>query len=611
MLNALFSTSKSGSTVTLPEIRAAFNQLKIHVPSGEFENAFLAYDEDHDGRLEIYSFVKSILGAMTIERLELIKNAYKKILESANSPLKLAAIKALYIAKNHPAVLENRKTAEIVIQDFEESFQMLHKKVFVAKESIEEDEFIEYYQYVSAAVESQEYFSTLIHNVWGLSADKPLMLTSPIKTSLCGPHEEKQLQLVNMEKIAVFNNIIKLHEGKNEGDNLEVFLKFREIMFTRGVAALLSLIRQLRIADKQKKGGIDCIDFMAIMESIKTGLSEKETAIIRKIFESPDMRVSIDDFYHTIVGEISPQRTQLIEDSYKQLDKVNSGYIDQGLLTKQYSSVTQTLLTNKSGAKLSTDDIIYALLDNLDKFTSIVCCRKKDGRILRDEFSSYYALISSMIEDDLQFESMMVTLWKITSVLGKTAKEEYERKKKEAPKVVEPPKPLVIEEPDHISILKAKIAKRGIRGVFGMVNGLKAYNEGNEYIAPIAFAKFLIGYHYCSKSEAEDIANKFVQSEMTLFDLMSNLYGDLNQGRAVLEELFNLIKKEKIGVDELKAMVDTDLIDINEYVDILEGYSVSRNNTERMFDRDLFVAFHILYTIEWTDDKRRKLLKLN
>ena len=405
----------------------------------------------------------------------------------------------------------------------------------------------------------------------------------------------------------------------------------RSIFISRGMSCLINFIRQMKITDNTRTDFVDTLSFSSAIGKCKLGLLDSDIANICRIFENSEMRISISDFYQSCVGVVTPQRVEVIEAAYKNIDKVNIGYIDLSLIVKQYNSATSTILLTKNGQKMKTDEIIYEFLDIIDSYLYVVKGRKKDGRILRNEFIDYYQLISAQIEDDNQFESMMVALWKVTPMLSiyiqehpEILKEEENAKKEEEEKAkqnelaskLEPIKEIII---DSGVAFKGKLCKRGVRGIFGMIRGLKAYEIENKGVVDAdIFSKYLLGYHYVSTIEdAKVYANAIIKENDTIFDIISRLYGDQSDNRETFENVFAKFGKDRVNIDEIKEKVNLKAHKIQneekeeeemvEYIDTIEEYFNSKKQTDREIDIGFLVAYHLLFTLLWESRNKADL----
>ena len=181
----------SKNSIILIDYRKALKQFKLVLHSNDVDSSFATYDTDNDGRTDIIALLQGIRGNMNEKRKELAKMVFKSIAFGGEN-VTFSLLKEKYNPKLHPAVMEGRKTMKECLEEFISSFQLLHSIQFNSKEVIDEAEFVEYYEYISACISKEDYYEAMMNNVWGMDPNqKPMMLTSPIKTSLYGPNTEE------------------------------------------------------------------------------------------------------------------------------------------------------------------------------------------------------------------------------------------------------------------------------------------------------------------------------------------------------------------------------------------------------------------------------------
>jgi len=82
-------------------------------------------------------------------------------------------IRDVYSAKNHPDVRAGKKTEDEVLDEFLETFELHHN---ISDKSLNDhritmEEFVEYYNNVSASITEDVYFETMITNAWKLKGN--------------------------------------------------------------------------------------------------------------------------------------------------------------------------------------------------------------------------------------------------------------------------------------------------------------------------------------------------------------------------------------------------------------------------------------------------------
>jgi len=127
-------------------------------------------DRDGSGEIDYDELLRAIRGPMNEFRTNLVRQAFKKIDRDGSGLLDIEDIRGVYSAKTHPDVRAGKKSEEDVLCDFLETFEMHHnisdKAVMDSKVTWEE--FAEYYNNVSASIDKDAYFETMISNAWNL-----------------------------------------------------------------------------------------------------------------------------------------------------------------------------------------------------------------------------------------------------------------------------------------------------------------------------------------------------------------------------------------------------------------------------------------------------------
>lgn len=101
--------------------------------------------------------------------------AFKKIDRDNSGILDLNDIKGVYNAKNHPEVRSGKKTEDDILGEFLETFELHHSLNGggTRDRSVTPDEFLEYYNNVSASIDNDQYFELMMINAWKLHGEAP------------------------------------------------------------------------------------------------------------------------------------------------------------------------------------------------------------------------------------------------------------------------------------------------------------------------------------------------------------------------------------------------------------------------------------------------------
>lgn len=107
----------------------------------------------------------------------MVQRAFNIIDKDRSGVLDVTDIKQSYNAKKHPDVLGGKRTEEEILIEFLDTFEAAfsvknHGKTRDSKVTFEE--FAEYYQNISASIDSDEYFEVMMTNTWNLDSKKPV-----------------------------------------------------------------------------------------------------------------------------------------------------------------------------------------------------------------------------------------------------------------------------------------------------------------------------------------------------------------------------------------------------------------------------------------------------
>lgn len=120
----------------------------------------------------------AILGPMNARRKALVKKAFGVIDKDGSGVLDISDIKGTFNARKHPAVLSGKQTEEDILLEFldtfEASYALKHGESKTRDGKVTLDEFIEYYQKISASLDNDDYFEAMMTNTWKLDKKAPV-----------------------------------------------------------------------------------------------------------------------------------------------------------------------------------------------------------------------------------------------------------------------------------------------------------------------------------------------------------------------------------------------------------------------------------------------------
>jgi hypothetical protein len=111
-----------------------------------------------------------VVGDMNERRKALVTIAFKRFDADGNGYISVEDLKGRYNASNHPDVKTGKKTEEDVLYEFLDTFEQHYALMDRGSKDriIKLHEFVEYYNNISASIDSDDYFELMIRNAWNL-----------------------------------------------------------------------------------------------------------------------------------------------------------------------------------------------------------------------------------------------------------------------------------------------------------------------------------------------------------------------------------------------------------------------------------------------------------
>lgn len=154
------------------EFNKAIKDYRVGVDEATVRLLFDACDRDKSGEVDYDEFIRMIRGEMNESRKRLAELAFNKLDKDGSGILEVSDVKGTYNAKNHPDVKAGRKTEDDVLGDFLETFEMhLNLGGGSRDRKITKEEFMEYYNNVSASIDDDRYFEVMMTNAWKLQGE--------------------------------------------------------------------------------------------------------------------------------------------------------------------------------------------------------------------------------------------------------------------------------------------------------------------------------------------------------------------------------------------------------------------------------------------------------
>lgn len=162
---ALCDRDRSGE-LDLGEFAKCISQCKLGIDPERVAKLHGAFDRDGSGRISYDEFIRALRGAMPPKRRQKVEHIFHCIdqLGDGNGVLTIEDLRSRYDASRHPEVIAGRMDAHGALRAFLSTFEGATGDQRDGVVTL--DEFLTYYEGVSAVVDSDDYFSQMLSSTW-------------------------------------------------------------------------------------------------------------------------------------------------------------------------------------------------------------------------------------------------------------------------------------------------------------------------------------------------------------------------------------------------------------------------------------------------------------
>jgi len=154
--------ARARGTVGMVDFKHALRDLRIDLTEAEMRMLFDHFCDVKGGAVDAAAFIRGVRPALSDRRARLVLQVFAKLDVDGDGVVSAEEVASVYDPAQHPEVLAGRATANAVLADFLESFDVGAE----VDGHVTQAEFVEFYTSVGAAVASDEYFELLMRNVW-------------------------------------------------------------------------------------------------------------------------------------------------------------------------------------------------------------------------------------------------------------------------------------------------------------------------------------------------------------------------------------------------------------------------------------------------------------
>lgn len=230
------------------------------------------------------------------------------------------------------------------------------------------------------------------------------ILNNKIKTPL---NQTNNNTTANTTMNQTNNNEPQNNEEQMKEIIINALNKLKYTLIFRGSQTLFSFLRKLSLYDVNHQGLITLDKFSNIVQAYTMNISQDEIKIIFELFDKEKTgSINYNEFIQTLIGAISPERQNIIQNIYNQFNKDNNG--------KALISEIKLLFNSRKhpaviSGKKSEGEIFGEFLDNIESYKEYLENLRGvyDNSMTLEDFINFYNLMGTSIDDDKIFEFMM------------------------------------------------------------------------------------------------------------------------------------------------------------------------------------------------------------
>lgn len=413
------------------EFSKAMSDYMLGFSEGETQTLFTHFDFDRSGLVEYDEFLRAIRGPMAAGRKAIAMRAFAKMDSDGSGMIDINDIRGVYKANFHPDVQSGKKTEQQVLSEFLETFETAHsmRNQETPDHIVSKEEWVEYYNNVSASIDNDEYFALMMNNAWNLDGSMDVNKKKGWKgeeakggakggaASRGGPRGAAASRGGNRGGAAAAMG--GSSSGQTAGDEAppmnmteaQLMDRFREKLAKRGNRGIMGLGRSFKIADDDRSGDLGMEEFQKAIHDFRVGLQPAQSAKLFKVFDRDGSgSINYEEFLRGVRGVMNEFRVALAMKAFKIMDKDGSGILEIDDIRQKYNAKQHPDV--KAGKK-TEDEILFEFIDTFEAHHTDNAEDKQDGRVSDREWIEYYNNVSMSVDRDDYFELMMNNAWNL------------------------------------------------------------------------------------------------------------------------------------------------------------------------------------------------------
>ena len=152
--------------VSLEDLSVTLQELHLSITSEEIHEFYNYLDSENIGRIPTKNIINIIKEPLDDKRKAYINEIFSNIDTEKKGEISVNTLKNLYNFKNHPEVLNGKKTAEEIYNQFCYTIDVYVRINKILSNNINNDQFIDYYSGISPSIKDYDDFQNILEKVW-------------------------------------------------------------------------------------------------------------------------------------------------------------------------------------------------------------------------------------------------------------------------------------------------------------------------------------------------------------------------------------------------------------------------------------------------------------
>ena len=415
----------NSQTIDYNEFKKASKDFRFNLTENEIQKVFSLFDKNKNGLIDYDEFIRVIRGEMNDNRKKIVEEIFNKLDINHSNAIEKEEIKSKFNAKNHPDVLNGKKTEDEILLEFIETFESTYNYLCGTENDgkVTLEEFMEYYENVSLSIDNDDYFEMLINNTWGFNNENENNYINNNKKGWSNLNENNDNNLQNNYKRRFGdnnrnnNNFNKINEKEqiqnefytNENNILDIF---RNVIKKKGGKGIIGLAKQFKLFDENKNKTLDYQEFSKAIKNLKIDFNENEIQELFYLFDNNKSNsIDYEEFLKKLIGEMNEKRKEIVLKAFDKLDLDKSGKIELNEIKSLYNVKNHKDVLS---GKKTEEDLYNEFIETFEMHHNL---KKgfKEKRVSKEEFLEYYNNISMSIDDDDLFINLISNAWKLNN----------------------------------------------------------------------------------------------------------------------------------------------------------------------------------------------------